>query len=82
MKLGETAVRRWLVQVEAEAEQVGPTGIGKPLSAEQRRIRQLEAEDKPRRGNVDILKEASTFWRAGPLPANYPGTAMRFGLAR
>ena len=37
MKLGETAVRRWLAQVDAE--QLGQPGIGKPLTAEQRRIR-------------------------------------------
>ena len=37
MKLGETAVRRWLAQVDAE--QLGQSGIGKPLTAEQQRIR-------------------------------------------
>ena len=42
MALGETAVRRWLAQVDAE--QLGQLGIGKPLTAEQQRIRQLEAE--------------------------------------
>lgn len=35
MKLGETAVRRWLAQVDAE--QLGQPGIGKPLTAEQQR---------------------------------------------
>ena len=57
MKLGETAVRRWLVQVDAE--QLGQPGIGKPLTAEQQRIRQLEAENKQLRGDIDILKKAS-----------------------
>ncbi len=42
MSLGETAVRRWLAQFDAE--QLGQSGIGKPLTAEQQRIRQLEAE--------------------------------------
>jgi transposase len=37
MKLGETALRRWLAQVDAE--QFGQPGIGKPLTAEQQRIR-------------------------------------------
>ena len=41
MKLGETAVRRW--QEQFDAEQLGQPGIGKPLTAEQQRIRQLEA---------------------------------------
>ena len=60
MKLGETAVRRWLAQVAEEA--VGRPGIGKPLTAEQQRIRQLEAENKQLRGDVDILKKASAFF--------------------
>jgi transposase len=63
MKLGETAVRRWLVQADEEAAGrpgIG-IGIGKPLTAEQQRIRQLEAENKQLRGDVDILKKASAF---------------------
>ena len=35
MSLGATAVRRWLVQFEAE--QLGQSGIGKPLTAEHQR---------------------------------------------
>ena len=54
MRLGETAVRRWLAQVDAE--QIGQPGIGKPLTAEHQRIRQLEAENKQLRGDVEILK--------------------------
>ena len=60
MKLGESAVRRWLAQVDAE--QLGQPGIGKPLTTEQERIRQLEAENKRLRGDVDILKKASAFF--------------------
>lgn len=60
MKLGQTAVRRWLVQFEAE--QSGNSGIGKPLTAEHQRIRQLEFENKQLRGDVDILKKASAFF--------------------
>jgi len=44
MDLGETAVRRWLAQLEAE--QSGQAGIGKPLTAVQQRIRQLEEENR------------------------------------
>ena len=40
MKLGESAVRRWLGQFKAE--QSGSSGIGKPLTAEHQHIRQLE----------------------------------------
>ena len=60
MKLGETAVRRWVAQLDAE--QLGQPGVGKPLTAEQQRIRQLEAENRQLRGDVDILKKASAFF--------------------
>ncbi len=60
MNLGETAVRRWLKQMNAE--QAGQPGIGKPLTAEQQRIRQLEAEVRQLRLNNDILKKASAFF--------------------
>ena len=54
MDLGPTAVRRWVQQYEAE--QLGQSGIGKPLTAEQQRIRQLEGENRQLRMDVDILK--------------------------
>ncbi len=60
MKLGETAVRRWLRQVDAEL--AGKTGIGKPLTAEQQRIRQLEAENRQLRLDNELLKKASAFF--------------------
>ena len=60
MKLGESAVRHWVGQFEAE--QTGQSGIGKPLTAEHQRIRQLELENKQPRGDVDILKKASAFF--------------------
>ena len=60
MKLGQTAVRRWLGQFAAE--QSGTSGIGKPLTAEHQRIRQLELENRQLRGDVDILKKASAFF--------------------
>ena len=41
MKLGESAVRRWLGQFEAE--QSGSSGLGKLLTAEHQLIRQLVA---------------------------------------
>ncbi len=60
MGLGESAVRRWLAQVGAE--QTGQPGIGKPLTAEQQRIRQLEAENRQLRQDNDLLKKASAFF--------------------
>ena len=60
MDIGETAIRRWLTQYESE--QSGQTGIGKPLTPEQQRIRQLEQENRQLRGDVEILKKASAFF--------------------
>ena len=42
LNLGETAVRRWVAQYKAELN--GQPGIGLPLTPDQQRIRQLEAE--------------------------------------
>lgn len=60
MGIGETAVRRWVEQYRAE--QVGQAGIGKPLSAELQRIRQLEQENRLLRSDNDLLKKASAFF--------------------
>ena len=60
MKLGDTAVRRWIAQFDAE--QLGGTGIGKPLTAEQQRIRQLETELRQLQSDNDLLKKASAFF--------------------
>jgi transposase len=60
MDLVESAVRRWVEQ--AEAEQKGLPGIGKPLTPEQQRIRQLEAENRQLRQDNDLLKKASAFF--------------------
>jgi transposase len=58
--VGETAIRRWLTQYEAEIN--GRPGIGNPLTAEQQRIRQLENENRQLRSDVDVLKKASAFF--------------------
>lgn len=60
MNLGETAVRRWIAQFDAE--QAGQIGVGKPLTAEQQRIRQLETENRQLRQDNDLLKKASAFF--------------------
>ena len=60
MNLGETAVRRWLLQVDAELN--GHAGIGKPLTPDQIHIRELEAQNRQLRMDVDILKKASAFF--------------------
>ena len=60
MNLGETAVRRWVAQFDAE--HLGQAGIGKPLTAEQQRIRQFEGENRQLRMDNDLLKKASAFF--------------------
>ena len=58
--VGETAIRRWVNQVQAERS--GQSGIGNPLTPEQQRIRQLENENRLLRSDVDVLKKASAFF--------------------
>jgi transposase len=60
MDIGQTAIRRWLAQFSAEHS--GQPGIGKPLTAEQQRILQLEQENQQLRQDVTILKKASAFF--------------------
>lgn len=60
MDLGETVVRRWVKQFETELN--GQPGIGKPLTVEQQRIRQLETENRQLRMDNDLLKKASAFF--------------------
>ena len=60
MSIGPTAVRRWVDQYQAE--QLGQPGIGKPLTVEQQRIRQLEYENRQLRSDNDLLKKASAFF--------------------
>lgn len=60
MELGETAVRRWLAQYDAEC--AGGPGMGKPLTVEQQRIRQLEAENRQLREDNTLLKKTSAFF--------------------
>ena len=60
LNLGDTAVRRWVPQYESE--QLGQAGIGKPLTSEQQRIRQLEQENRLLKMDNDILKKSTAFF--------------------
>jgi len=60
LKLVDSAVRRWVAQYDAERG--GGAGIGKPLTSEQQRIRQLEAQVRELKADNDILKKASAFF--------------------
>lgn len=58
--VGKTAIHRWVAQYRAE--QKGQSGVGKPLTAEQQRIRQLESENRQLKSDNDLLKKASAFF--------------------
>ena len=60
LNLTDSAVRRWLVQFDEEM--AGRAGIGKPLTPEQQRIRQLEAENRQLKSDNELLKKASAFF--------------------
>ncbi|GAC1424158.1 MAG: hypothetical protein NVSMB6_25170 [Burkholderiaceae bacterium] len=74
MNIGTSAIRRWVEQYAVE--QSGQPGIGKPLTAEQQRIRQLEQENRQRRGDVDIWKKASAFFAREDIAL---ANGVRFG---
>ena len=60
LSLGETAVRRWVAQYKAELN--GQPGIGLPLTPDQQRIRQPEAELRIAKEDNEILKKASALF--------------------
>lgn len=60
MGVSVSAIGRWVKQYRAE--QNGQAGIGKPLTAEQQRIHQLEKEVRQLRLDNDLLKKASAFF--------------------
>lgn len=58
--VGRTAINRWVTQYRAELN--GQSGLGKPLTAEQQRIRQLESENRQLKLDNEFLKKASAFF--------------------
>lgn len=60
LNLTDSAVRRWVAKYDAE--QRGEPVNGLPLSAEQRRIRELERENQQLKQDVTLLKKASAFF--------------------
>lgn len=59
LAIGETALRRWVAQVETE--KVGLTPLGKAITPEQQRIQTLEAQVKRLEMEKAILKKAATL---------------------
>jgi transposase len=55
MDLVPSAVRRWVEQLDAEV--AGRLGMGKPLTAEHQRIRELEAQVRQLKSDYELLKK-------------------------
>lgn len=60
MNLVESVVRRWVQQYREESQ--GQAGTGKPITPEQQRIRELEAQNQQLRSDNDLLKKVSIFF--------------------
>ena len=60
MGVGKSTMDKWVKHLRASSS--GLPVKGAPVTPEQQRIRQLEAENKQLRGDVDILKKASAFF--------------------
>lgn len=59
-KIGETAVRRWVSQLDANLK--GQAGVGKPITADQQRIRALELENRRLKSDNELLKKVSAYF--------------------
>ncbi|WP_082990978.1 hypothetical protein [Gallibacterium genomosp. 1] len=59
--MGETALRRWIKQLQAEEQGYVLPGT-KPLSPEQQRIRELEQRIKILEEDKEILKKATAIF--------------------
>jgi transposase len=60
LSIGQSAVARWVKQYRSETN--GQPGIGHPLTAEQKRIRVLETENRQLQEDNALLKKASAFF--------------------
>ncbi len=65
LNIGDTALRRWLAQMDVEI--AGGTPPGKALTSEQQRIQTLEAQVKRLEMEKANLKKAATLF-ADPVP--------------
>ena len=60
LNLVESVVRRWVHRYQEGGE--GNAGMGKPMTADQQRIRELEAQNQQLRSDNDLLKKVSVFF--------------------
>jgi len=66
LNVGETALRRWVQQLEAERG--GSTPTSKALTADQQRIQELESRVKRLELEKDILKKATALLMSDAIP--------------
>ena len=66
LNVGETALRRWVQQLEAERG--GTTPTSKALTADQQRIQELESRVKRLELEKDILKKATALLMSDAIP--------------
>ena len=60
MGVGQTAMRRWVYQLKAELQGIPPQQ-GKAITADQRRIQELEAKIRRIETEKEILKKATAL---------------------
>ncbi len=80
MNTSRTAINRWIKQYRAE--QQGKSRIGKLLTAELQRIRQLEQESPQLRSGKDLIKHPAASYGVlttlfNPLAFNQPHSKER-----
>lgn len=78
--LGETALRRWLVQYKADV--LGKAGPGLPITHEQRRIRELELELRQAKLDNELLKKPRPSLPASSSELCPSGASATEGLFR
>lgn len=61
LQVGETALRRWIAQLEAEQQGCVLAG-SKPITPEQQRIRELEERIRILEEDKEILKKATAIF--------------------
>lgn len=66
LNVGETALRRWVQQLEAERG--GTTPMSKALTPDQQRIQELERRVKRLELEKDILKKATALLMLDEIP--------------
>lgn len=66
LDIGETALRRWVKQLEAERG--GVTPMARAMTSEQQRIQELEAQVKRLELEKTILKKATALLMSDEIP--------------